>query len=67
MFLIRLDAIRPADLSAAESQPVLSGVSARLTESVQSDLFEAYVRALQASHGVTLNDSALNAANAMIQ
>ena len=67
VFLIRLDAIRPADLSAAESQPVLSGVAARLTESVQSDLFEAYVRALQASHGVTLNDSALNAANAMIQ
>lgn len=67
VFLIRLDAIRPADLSAPEAQPVLTGVSARLTESVQSDLFGAYVRALQASHGATINDSALNAANAMIQ
>lgn len=67
VFLIRLDAIRSADLSAPESQPVLNGVEARLTESVRSDLFDAYVRALQASHGATINDSALSAANAMIQ
>ncbi|SEH85729.1 peptidylprolyl isomerase [Paracoccus alkenifer] len=67
VFLIRLDAIRSSDLSAPESQPVLNGVEARLTESVRSDLFDAYVRALQASHGATINDSALNAANAMIQ
>lgn len=67
VFLVRLDRIIPADLTADEAQQVVSGVGSRLTDSIQSDLFDAYARALQASHGVTLNQSALNAANARIQ
>ena len=67
VFLVRLDRIIPADLTGDEAQQVISGVGNRLTDSLQSDLFDAYARALQASHGVTLNQSALNAANARIQ
>lgn len=67
VFLIRLDGIKPADLSAEEAAPVVNGVDQRLTESLQSDLFQAYARALQAQHGITLNDGALAAADARIQ
>ena len=67
VFLIRLDAIRAADLSAEEAAPIVEGVSDRLTSSLQSDLFNAYARALQATHGVTINDGALAAADARLQ
>ncbi|WP_246026663.1 peptidylprolyl isomerase [Paracoccus luteus] len=67
VFLVRLDRIIPADLTVDEAQRVVDGVGNRLTESLQADLFDAYARALQVSHGVTLNQSALNAANARIQ
>ena len=67
VFLIRLDGIKPADLSAEEAAPVVNGVAQRLTESLQSDLFQAYARALQAQHGIALNDGALAAADARIQ
>lgn len=67
VFLIRLDAIKPADLTGDEAAPVLSGVADRLTDSLQSDLFNAYARALQATHGITINDGALAAADARIQ
>ena len=67
VFLIRLDATRAADLTADEAVPVVEGVTRRLTDSVRSDLFEAYVRALQATHGVRLNSAAIAAANARIQ
>ena len=55
------------DLTADEAVPVVEGVTRRLTDSVRSDLFEAYVRALQATHGVRLNSAAIAAANARIQ
>ena len=61
------DATRAADLTADEAVPVVEGVTRRLTDSVRSDLFEAYVRALQATHGVRLNSAAIAAANARIQ
>lgn len=67
VFLIRLDGVKPADLKAEEAAPVVSGVTQRLTDSLQSDLFQAYARALQARHGITLNDGALAAADARIQ
>lgn len=67
VFLIRLDAIRAADLAAEEAAPIVEGVAGRLTNSLQGDLFNAYARALQATHGVTINDSALAAADARLQ
>lgn len=67
VFLIRLDAIKPADLSSDEAAPIVAGVADRLTNSLQSDLFNAYARALQAKHGVKLNDGALAAADARLQ
>lgn len=67
VFLIRLDAIHAADLAAEEAAPIVEGVADRLTNSLQGDLFNAYARALQTTHGVTINDSALAAADARLQ
>lgn len=67
VFLIRLDAIKAADLAAEEAEPIVEGVANRLTNSLQADLFNAYARALQVKHGVTINDSALAAADARLQ
>jgi len=67
VFLIRLDAIKAADLAAEEAQPIVAGVADRLTNSLQADLFNAYARALQVKYGVTINDSALAAADARLQ
>lgn len=67
VFMIRLDGIKSADLTTEEAAPVVNGVTQRLTDSLQSDLFQAYARALQARHGITLNDGALAAADARIQ
>lgn len=67
VFIIRLDAIKPADLAAEEAEPIIAGVENRLTNSLQSDLFNAYARALQAKHGITINDGALAAADARLQ
>ena len=67
VFVIRLDAVHPADLGTVEAAPVLDGVSRRLGESLQGDVFEAYARALQTTLGVTINTPAIAAANARIQ
>ncbi|WP_255440523.1 peptidylprolyl isomerase [Paracoccus sp. MC1854] len=67
VFIIRLDAIRPADLTAEEAAPIVAGVENRLTNSLQADLFNAYARALQMKHGITISDSALAAADARLQ
>ena len=67
VFLIRLDAVHPADLTGDEAGPVVSGVTSRLTESLRSDLFEAYARAIQAERGVRIDSAAIAAADARIQ
>ena len=67
VFLIRLDGITPADLTTEDAAPVVNGVAQRLADSLQSDLFQSYARALQVQHGIALNDAALAAANARIQ
>lgn len=67
VFLIRLDAVHAADLTTDEAAPIVSGVTNRLTESLQSDLFEAYARAIQAERGVRIDSAAIAAADARIQ
>ena len=67
VFLIRLDAVHPADLTTDESGPIVSGVTNRLTESLRADLFDAYARAIQAERGIRIDSAAIAAADALIQ
>lgn len=67
VFLIRLDGVTPADLASADALPVLEGVGKRLTDSVQGDLMESYVRAVQTTHGIRIDAAALDASNKRIQ
>ena len=67
VFLIRLDAVHPADLTTDESGPIVSGFTIRLTESLRADLFDAYARAIQAERGIRIDSAAIAAADALIQ
>lgn len=67
VFMVRLDATRPADLTSEDAAQIMQGVGNRLADSLQSDIFQAYARAIQSRRGMWLNDSALAAANARIQ
>lgn len=67
VFLVRLDAVTPVDLASEDAALVLDGVGRRLTESLQGDLLEAYVRGIQQSHGVRIDAAAIDASNNRIQ
>lgn len=67
VFLVTLDAIHPAVSDDEEAAQVRDGIEARLTDSMRQDLFEYFTRALQAQAGVTVNQTAVDAANAQAQ
>lgn len=67
VFLLRLDAIHPADLAAEDAQRVTDAVGQRLGQSLQSDLFDYFARAAQSNAGIELNQQAIDAINAQIQ
>lgn len=67
VFVIRLDAVSPADLKSEDATMVLEGIGRRLTESLQADLLESYVRGLQTAHGIRIDAAAIDAANKRLQ
>lgn len=67
VFMLRLDAVRAADLTDADAQRVGQAVAQRLGQSLQADLFDYYAQAAQARAGIELNQQAINAINARIQ
>ena len=67
MFLVTLDAIRPAKTDDDEARQVRDGIEARLTDSVRQDIFDYFTRALQTQAGVTVNQTAIDAVNAQAQ
>ena len=67
VFLVRLDAVRPADLAVDESRAVTDAVSGRIGQSLQNDLFDYFARAVQAQAGVELNQGAVNAVHTQVQ
>lgn len=67
VILLRLDAIHEADLAAEEAQRITDAVGDRLQQSLQSDIFDYYARAVQREAGITLDQSAINAINAQVQ
>ncbi|AUH35445.1 peptidylprolyl isomerase [Paracoccus tegillarcae] len=67
VFLVTLDAVHAADPQSDAASEAASGVSERLQQSLQDDLFDYYVRAVQAKQGMQLNPSAIAAAESMVQ
>lgn len=67
VIVLRLDAIHQADLAAEDAQPISAAVEARLGQSLQSDIFDYYARAVQREAGIQLDQSAINAINAQVQ
>lgn len=67
VILLRLDAIDEADLAGEDAQRITDAVSDRLGQSLQSDIFDYYARAVQRDAGITLDQQAINAINAQVQ
>lgn len=67
VFLVRLDAIHPADLDSEDGVRVTEAVRQRLAQSLQMDVFDYYARAAQREAGIEINQAAINAINAQIQ
>lgn len=67
VFLVRLDAVNAADLAGPDAQGILATLNERLSDALQSDIVDYYARGVQATRGVTVNTTALTAANGQIQ
>ncbi|WP_299839816.1 peptidylprolyl isomerase [uncultured Paracoccus sp.] len=67
VFLVTLDAIHEADMTGEAATEVADTVRQRLEQSLQNDLFDYYVRSVQAESSIQLNQSAINAAQTMVQ
>lgn len=67
VFLITLDAVQPADLTGEIAADAADSVGERITESMQADLFNYYVRGLQATNGMQIDQSAIAAAQTMVR
>ncbi|MTD99528.1 peptidylprolyl isomerase [Paracoccus sp. YIM 132242] len=67
VILLRLDAIDEADLASEEALRINEAVRDRLGQSLQSDIFDYYARAVQRDAGIQLDQSAINAINAQVQ
>lgn len=67
VFLVRLDAIHPADLTTEDAQRVISAVTGRMAQSLQIDVFDYYARAAQMQGGLRIEQQVINAVNAQAQ
>ncbi|MDO5528399.1 MAG: SurA N-terminal domain-containing protein [Paracoccus sp. (in: a-proteobacteria)] len=61
VLLVRVDAVDAGDPQAEELAPLRDATAARLSQSLQGDLFEYYIRALQQRYSVELNQSQITA------
>ncbi|MTH65023.1 peptidylprolyl isomerase [Paracoccus shanxieyensis] len=67
VFLVTLDQIHAADTKAEQAQQIRDGITNSQSDSLRQDVFEYYTRALQARAGATVNQTAVDAANAQMQ
>lgn len=67
VFLIRLDAIAPADQQGEDARRVIDAVSSRISQSLQADIFDYYARAAQLKGGLKVDQQAIDAINAQVQ
>lgn len=67
VFLVRLDAVHPADLGGEDALRISDAVQQRLSQSLQADIFDYYARNAQLGAGIDVNQSVINAINAQVQ
>ncbi|MDM7459263.1 MAG: peptidylprolyl isomerase, partial [Paracoccus sp. (in: a-proteobacteria)] len=67
VFLIRLDAVKDADLSSADATTIHDRVAARLGQSLQADIFDYYARQVQRDSRIEVDQAAINAINTQVQ
>ncbi|SFR49158.1 peptidylprolyl isomerase [Litoreibacter janthinus] len=65
--IVELLDISPADMDAEEAQNFLAQLSQQGSAGLAADVFELYGQAVQARHGLTLDQVAVNAVNASIR
>lgn len=59
--LVELQNILPADLASEEAKVFVDSLNSQAAQSMAADVFEAFGQAIQSRHGLSLNQSALNA------
>ncbi|MDO5620617.1 MAG: SurA N-terminal domain-containing protein [Paracoccus sp. (in: a-proteobacteria)] len=67
VFVVALDAIHAADTEGERAADVAQLLEQRVSQSLQSDLFDYYLRAAQTDAGISLNPQALAAAAQRVQ
>lgn len=67
VFLVALDRVIPGDPAEDENRQLAAAIERGLSESLASDVFDAYARALQQEHGLRLDPQVAAAVNATIQ
>ncbi|MFV0301793.1 MAG: peptidylprolyl isomerase, partial [Paracoccus sp. (in: a-proteobacteria)] len=67
VFLVTLDAIHPVDMASPAAGDAAGRVRERLEQSLQNDLFDYFIRSVQAERGIQFNQSAIAAAQTMVQ
>lgn len=67
VFLVTLDAITPVDLTSDQAVDARAAVQARLDQSLQGDVYDYYLRAVQMRAGLTVNQQMINAVNTQVR
>lgn len=67
VYLIRLDAVTPADTGGAEADLARQRFSAETARTLAADLLDAFTRAVLAEREVRVNQSAIEAVNAQLR
>lgn len=67
VFLLRLDSVQETDQDEEEALRVRDALRQRLSQSLQSDIFDCYTRSVQEDAGISVNQQVINAINAQVQ
>lgn len=67
VYLVRLDAIDPVDLTNADAQAKRTKIRGEISQAMGRDLFALYIRAIQSGTEVAINQQAVNAVNAQMR
>lgn len=65
--VVRLDAVKPADLTSERVSAQVDDIMAQASASLAQDVFDAYAEAVRARTDVTIDQAAVNAVNAQLQ
>jgi peptidyl-prolyl cis-trans isomerase D len=66
-WIVRLDAVRPADQAAPEAQALMALFGQQTAQELSSDVLAAFTQALIATKGVEINEAAINAVQAQFR